>query len=213
MWHGRHGHRKRPRAPAGRSLFVAWAILPPVRITFVTGNKGKLLEAQTALAPLGHEVVSADMHPVEIQGETLEEISRAKCDVLVGKLPVPFFVDDGGLFVDALHGFPGVFSAHALKKIGVPGILKLMEGVPERRAHFACVVSYHDGGTTHSFAGRCDGVLTRAPRSEGHGFGFDPIFVPDGHEKTFGELDAATKNRISHRGQALAKLAAHLRGP
>lgn len=181
-----------------------------MRITFVTGNKGKLHEAQTALAPLGHDVVNADLNPVEIQGETLEEISRAKCDVLIGKLAAPFFVDDGGLFVDALNGFPGVFSAHALKKIGVPGILKLMEGVPDRRAHFACVVSYHDGTTTHAFAGRVDGTLALAPRSTGHGFGFDPIFVPDGHDQTFAELPADVKNRLSHRGRALAGLVAHL---
>ena len=181
-----------------------------MRITFVTGNKGKLHEAQVALAPLGHDVVAADLHPVEIQGETLEEISRAKCDVLVGKLPAPFFVDDGGLFIDALHGFPGVFSAHALKKIGVPGVLKLMDGASDRRAHFACVVTYHDGERAHSFSGRCDGTLAAAPRSQGHGFGFDPIFIPDGHHETFGELSAETKNRISHRGKALAKLVAHL---
>lgn len=181
-----------------------------MRITFVTGNQGKLHEAQTALAPLGHEVVNADLHPIEIQGDTLEEISRAKCDVLIGKLPAPFFVDDGGLFVDALNGFPGVFSAHALKKIGVPGILKLMEGVPDRRAHFACVVSYHDGRTTHSFPGRVDGTLAPAPRSTGHGFGFDPIFIPDGHDRTFAELPADVKNRLSHRGRALAGLVAHL---
>ena len=181
-----------------------------MRITFVTGNKGKLHEALVALAPLGHEVVAADLHPVEIQGDSLEAISRAKCDVLVGKLAPPFFVDDGGLFVDALKGFPGVFSAHALETIGSAGVLKLMEGVDERRAHFACVVTYHDGSVARSFAGRCDGRIAHAPRSTGHGFGFDPIFVPDGFAQTFGELPAETKNRLSHRGRALAQLVEHL---
>jgi XTP/dITP diphosphohydrolase len=181
-----------------------------VRIGFVTSNQGKLHEATTALAPLGYVVVGSDLKPVEIQADTLEEISRAKCDVLVGRLPAPFFVDDGGLFVHALKDFPGVFSAHALQTIGAKGILKLMEGVEDRRAHFACVVSYHDGRETRSFSGRCDGTLSRAPRSAGHGFGFDPIFVPQGHDQTFGELSAEVKNRISHRGLALAQLAAHL---
>ena len=182
-----------------------------MRITFVTGNKGKLHEAQAALGPLGHEVVNLDLAPVEIQADTLEEIARAKCEVLVGRAPTPFFVDDGGLFVDELKGFPGVFSAHALKRIGVPGILKLMEGVDDRRAHFACVVGYHDGHEIRLFSGRCDGKLASAPRSDGHGFGFDPIFVPDGEARTFAELPAETKNRISHRGRALAQLVAHLR--
>lgn len=183
-----------------------------MRITFVTGNEGKLHEARVALSALGHDVVGSPLRPVEIQADTLEEISRAKCEVLEGRLDPPFFVDDGGLFVEALRGFPGVFSAHALKRIGVPGILKLMEGVEDRRAHFACVVSYHDGERVRSFAGRCDGTLAEAPRSTGHGFGFDPIFVPEGERATFAELPAETKNRLSHRGRALAGLAAHLRG-
>lgn len=182
-----------------------------MRLTFVTGNKGKVHEASTALAPLGIDVVARDLHPVEIQGETLLEISRAKCEVLVGRLEPPFLVDDGGLFVDALKGFPGVFSAHALKTIGVPGILRLMEGATDRRAHFAAVVSLYDGKEVRSFAGRCDGQLATAPRSTGHGFGFDPIFVPDGYSETFGQLDATVKNRISHRGRALAQLVEHLK--
>jgi XTP/dITP diphosphohydrolase len=183
-----------------------------VRLTFVTSNKGKLHEATTALAPLGIEVVGSDAKPVEIQGETLEEIAQAKAEVLVGRVPPPFIVDDGGLFVHHLKGFPGVFSAHALKTIGVPGILKLMEGVEERRAHFAAVVGFHDGREVRLFPGRCDGRLIHAPRSDGHGFGFDPIFVPDGFDQTFGELPADVKNKVSHRGKALAGLVARLRG-
>lgn len=181
-----------------------------MRITFVTSNKGKLHEAATALEPLGHTLEGCDLKPVEIQGETLEEISRAKCEVLVGRLAAPFFVDDGGLFVHALEDFPGVFSAHALRTLGVPGILRLMEGVDDRRAHFACAVSYYDGNTVHAFSGRCDGRLGTAPRSTGHGFGFDPIFLPDGHDLTFAELPAEVKNQISHRGRALAQLVSHL---
>lgn len=182
-----------------------------MRLTFVTGNKGKVHEATEALRPLGIEVVPRDARPVEIQADTLEEISRAKCEVLVGKVDPPFIVDDGGLFVDALHGFPGVFSAYALKTIGVPGILKLMDGVEDRRARFRAVVTYHDGRETRSFAGQCDGRLIAEARTSGHGFGFDPIFVPDGQTRTFAELPADYKNRFSHRGRALAALADHLR--
>lgn len=182
-----------------------------MRLTFVTGNKGKLHEATAALRPLGIEVVGSDLKPVEIQGETLEEIGRAKCEVLVGRAEAPFIVDDGGLFVEALQGFPGVFSAHALKTIGVPGILKLMSGVEDRRARFQATVAYHDGRATRLFSGRCDGTLTTAPRGGGHGFGFDPIFVPEGETRAFSELPAEEKNRYSHRGRALAQLVEHLR--
>lgn len=183
-----------------------------MRITFVTSNKGKAHEAATALAPLGFDVDARDLAPIEIQADTLDEIARAKCEVLVGKLDAPFMVDDGGLFVRALKEFPGVFSAHALKTIGVPGILKLMDGETDRRAHFGAVVGYYDGKTVRTFAGRCDGHLATAPRSTGHGFGFDPIFVPDGETQTFGELPAEKKNAYSHRGRALAALVAHLAG-
>lgn len=183
-----------------------------MKITFVTSNKGKLHEATEALAPLGIDVVGSDARPIEIQGETLAEISRAKCEILVGKVAPPFIVDDGGLFIDALQGFPGVFSAHALRTIGVPGILKLMHGVADRRAHFSAVVTLCDGNDIDSFEGRCDGSLLSSPRSTGHGFGFDPIFVPEGQTQTFAELPAEYKNRFSHRGRALAGLAAHLRG-
>jgi XTP/dITP diphosphohydrolase len=182
-----------------------------VKLVFATGNKGKAHEARTALAPLGIEVEARDLKPVEIQGDTLEEIARAKCEVLAGKVDGPFIVDDGGLFVHALREFPGQYSAFVLRTLGVPGILKLMEGVEDRRAHFAAVVALHDGARVHTFAGRCDGRLATEPRSAGHGFGFDPIFIPEGETKTFAELPAETKNRMSHRGRALAGLVAHLR--
>ena len=182
-----------------------------MRITFVTGNEGKAHEAATALAPLGIEVEMRDLDPVEIQAAALEDIARAKCEVLIGKLDPPFMVDDGGLFVHALKDFPGVYSAHVLKTIGVPGILRLMEGVGDRRAHFAAVVGYYDGGAVRTFPGRCDGHIATAARHAGHGFGFDPIFVPEGETQTFGELPAERKNAYSHRGRALAQLAAYLR--
>jgi XTP/dITP diphosphohydrolase len=182
-----------------------------VKLSFVTGNKGKVEEARAALAPLGIDVEARDLHPVEIQGETLEAIACEKARVLEGRLEAPFIVDDGGLFVHALREFPGVFSAHALKTIGVDGILRLMEGVRDRQAHFAAVVALHDGEAIHLFPGRCDGALLHAPRSSGHGFGFDPIFVPEGHAQTFAEMEATLKNRLSHRGRALAGLVEHLR--
>jgi XTP/dITP diphosphohydrolase len=181
-----------------------------VKLVFVTGNKGKAHEAQTALAPLGIQVEPRDLKPVEIQGDTLEEIARAKCEVLAGRVDGPFIVDDGGLFVHALKDFPGQYSAFVLKTLGVPGILKLMEGVEDRRARFAAVVAFHDGRRVHAFAGRCDGRLATAPRSTGHGFGFDPLFMPEGETRTFAELPAEAKNRLSHRGRALAGLVQHL---
>lgn len=181
-----------------------------MKLAFVTGNKGKLAEARVALEPLGIEVEMRDLKPMEIQGDSLEQISLEKARAIRHLIDVPYIVDDGGLFVDALKGFPGVFSAHALKTIGFPGILRLMEGERERAAHFAAVVTYHDGKDFHQFPGRCDGRIGFAPKAKGHGFGFDPIFHATGHDETFAEMSAEAKNALSHRGKALAALVRHL---
>jgi XTP/dITP diphosphohydrolase len=182
-----------------------------VKLAFVTSNKGKVEEARAKLAPLGIDVEARDLHPVEIQADTLDAIAREKARVLEGRLEPPFLVDDGGLFVHALRDFPGVFSAHALKTIGAAGILRLMQGEHDRSAHFAAVVAYHDGNAIHVFPGRCDGRILDAPRGGAHGFGFDPIFAPDGHNLAFSEMPAVAKNVLSHRGRALSGLVAHLR--
>lgn len=164
------------------------------------------------LASVGLECEARKVALVEPQADTLEEVARGKLASAREALSdVPFFVDDAGLFVDALSGFPGVYSAHALKTIGVAGLLKLMEGVTDRRARFEAVIgawSPEGGASFHK--GVAHGTLATAPRERGHGFGFDPVFVPDGHAETFAELPLDVKNRISHRGRALAAFAAHL---
>jgi XTP/dITP diphosphohydrolase len=181
-------------------------------LTFVTGNKGKVHEATEALRPLGIEVVPHDAKPVEIQADTLEEISRAKCEVLIGKVDPPFIVDDGGLFVDALHGFPGVFSAHALKTLGVPGILKLMEGVEDRRARMDSVISLFEDDRITVFHGVAFGRITSTIHDAGKGFGYDCVFVPEGSTLTFAQMPDAIRPQFSHRAHALMRVVEHLRG-
>lgn len=183
-----------------------------MRVAFVTGNKGKFAEARERLASAGIELAQLDLKPVEIQADSLEEIARAKAEWVAARHEGPFLVDDGGLFVAALHDFPGVYSAFALKTIGPRGILKLMEGVEDRRARFQAVVGYRDAtGALSFFKGVCEGRLLREMRDAGHGFGFDPIFVPDGRAETFAELPIAVKNELSHRGRALDALVASLK--
>lgn len=119
--------------------------------------------------------------------------------------------DDSGLEVDALGGEPGVRSA---RYAGEPSdarannalLLKNLDGVYDRRAHFTCCVALIDpGGREHVVAGRCFGTIARAETGAG-GFGYDPLFVPDGHSRSFAELSAEEKNAISHRGRALAEM-------
>jgi XTP/dITP diphosphohydrolase len=182
-----------------------------MRIQFATGNVGKLAEAQAHLEPLGHRVESARVDVLEIQADTLEEVARFKAENLLEQLSPPFFVEDAGLFVDALHGFPGVYSAYAYKTLGDAGLLNLLaHEAANRLAHFQAVIAYVDPhGQLHLFSGRIEGSISNTPQGEG-GFGYDPVFIPKGHERTFAQLTPAEKNAISHRGRALKALADHI---
>ncbi len=145
--------------------------------------------------------------------------ARKKARALQGRLPAGAWAlaDDSGLCVDALAGAPGVESAYYAgpRASGAENLAKLvavMRDVPDgrRAAHFLCVlVLIGPDRDEHVFEGRCDGRLRREPGGAG-GFGYDPLFVPDGFDRTFAELEAATKNQLSHRGRAWAALAAWL---
>ncbi|RLE72114.1 MAG: non-canonical purine NTP pyrophosphatase, RdgB/HAM1 family, partial [Thermoprotei archaeon] len=118
----------------------------------------------------------------------------------------PFFVEDAGLFVEALNGFPGPYSSYIYKTIGCEGILKLLEGVDNRKAYFLSVVALRAPGLGDVvFKGKVNGIIANEMRGE-KGFGFDPIFIPDGCEKTFAEMNIEEKSRYSHRGKALRKM-------
>ena len=185
-----------------------------MRLTFVTGNKGKAAELAAILGP-GFEVVQDRRGYTEVQADTLREVSEAGADeLLAGGLAPPFVLEDSGLFIDALGGFPGVYSRHALDTLGLDGILRLMAGLPAGRrgaAFHADLMLVDAAGGRHHFQGSCPGAIAHEAAGSG-GFGFDPIFSPAGHARTFGEMDADGKAALSHRGQAVRALAAHLKG-
>lgn len=117
----------------------------------------------------------------------------------------PLFIDDSGLFVDALKGFPGVYSSYVFKTLGCEGILRLMEGVEGRGARFECCIGYMEpGGDPYIAKGVAHGTISRGMAGTG-GFGYDPIFVPEGGSRTYAQIDVAEKNTLSHRGRAMAK--------
>jgi len=180
-----------------------------MRLAFITSNPGKVEEARKYFEPLGVEVYQLRFSYPEVQADTLEEVAEYGVKWLAEKIRGPFFLDDSGLFVEALNGFPGVYSAYVYKTLGCAGILKLLEGETNRRAYFKSVVAYWDG-ELHLFTGRVDGEITTEPRGSG-GFGFDPIFKPDGFDQTFAEMTTEEKNEISHRGRALRAFAQWLR--
>lgn len=117
-------------------------------------------------------------------------------------LKKPLVLEDSGLYINALKGFPGPYSSYVFKKIGNEGILKLMRSVKDRTAKFVCVVAFaHPKYGIRLFKGEVKGKISLEVRGS-KGFGFDPIFIPEGSNKTFGEMDINEKNMFSHRSKA-----------
>ena len=177
-----------------------------MKVLFATGNQGKLREVQAKFAPLGFEVEQlVDEYP-EIQADTLEEVVADGLRYLFEHHRVPIIIDDSGLFIETLGGFPGVYSAYVFKTLGCAGILKQMEYFDNRRAEFRCCAGYVDEtGQIHLKSGASQGSIIHEMRGK-KGFGYDPIFVADEHDLTFAELDMESKNDISHRGRAFEAL-------
>jgi len=180
-------------------------------VLFATSNRGKLEEARKILSPFGLSVEQYDGKGVEIQADTTHEVAihASRAAAMTARRPV--LVEDAGLYVGSLKGFPGPYSAHAFKTIGVSGIIALLRSAPRRRvdraATFVSSVSYCvPRGEPVLFEGSVRGAISRRPRGR-EGFGFDPVFVPRGGTKTFGELSLEEKCAVSHRGVAMRKFA------
>ena len=186
-------------------------------------NPGKLLEFQELLPGLELRPWPADAPEIPEDGAFFHENARQKAEFARwwwqkhGLVPVDaVLADDSGLCVDALWGGPGVLSARFAR--GIPQAIKnqrLLDMVPPeapRTARFVCVLALAPlGGETRCFSGSVEGTLAPEPRGAG-GFGFDPLFIPEGHEATFGQLPAAVKQSLSHRARATQALLAALSG-
>ena len=155
------------------------------------------------MAGLGYELERLDTPYPEIQADTLEETIVPGLEWLVSRHDRPVMIDDSGFFVDALNGFPGVYSSYVFKTIGCEGILRLMEGVSDRSARFECCIGFMSPGQEPFTAkGVALGSVSQEMRGSG-GFGYDPIFINEGHTKTYAELAVEEKNKVSHRGRAI----------
>jgi XTP/dITP diphosphohydrolase len=196
------------------------------RLIIATHNSGKLWEIRELLAPYGVDAVSAGdlgLPEPEETGTTFAENARLKAAAAARAANLPAFADDSGLAVEALDGAPGIYSARwageardfaaAMRKVEAE--LKARgTGRPCRAAFISVLCVMWPDGHTEQFEGRVDGTLVFPPRGS-KGFGYDPIFLPDGHEKTFGEMMSAEKHAIpadgslalSHRARAFQKLA------
>ena len=180
-----------------------------MKLKVITSNPGKVAEYQKAFDELGIEMEHYRLPYDEVQTSDLEEVVNKGMDEIIKKGVRDFIIDDSGLFVDALKGFPGVWSAYAQKTIGNKGILKLMEGVEDRGAEFRCCIGCDIDGRRIVVLGKCRGVITHSEQGDG-GFGFDPIFSPDG-KLTFSQIPIEEKNNMSHRGNAVKLLIEELK--
>jgi len=210
------------------------------RIHFLTGNEGKVAEAKHHLEPLGHDVVQLSVEGiVEPQAEELETVARAKLEQAKAHLPNQddwLMVEDAGLFVEALDGFPGVYSSYALSTLGCHGLLRLLDHLHSedlhveaglRRAEFRAIAALMTPDGIFIGEGACMGRIAPAVDGEG-GFGFDPVFIPrdldlsgapaeigvqgevSTHGRTFAAVDMDLKAKFSHRTEALQDLLSQL---
>ena len=173
------------------------------KIVFVTGNKGKFVEVRDILKTFGVEVIQDKNGYPELQEDELELIAAYGARHSANKLNMPVMVDDSGIFIKALNGFPGPYSRFVEDRLGNLKVLKLMEKEEDRTAYFKTVIGYCEpGGEPHVFLGVVKGEIAHEERGTG-GFGYDPIFEYQGI--TFGELRYDEKNKVSHRRMAIDK--------
>ena len=180
-------------------------------IVAATGNQHKLAEYAQLLADQDIELKSLNDFPgytePEENGSSFEENAGIKAAAASLYTSAPAFADDSGLEVEALDGRPGIHSSRyaASDPERIAKLLGELEGKTNRRARFVCVISIaFNGEVIASFEGEVKGTILDAPRGE-NGFGYDPVFQPDGYDQTFGELPQEVKNKISHRANAFKK--------
>ncbi|MAO63896.1 MAG: non-canonical purine NTP pyrophosphatase, RdgB/HAM1 family [Balneola sp.] len=183
------------------------------QLVIASRNPHKIQEMQQILQPLGIEVLStqdfAELEEVVEDKETLQGNALKKARYVASETGLPALSDDTGLEVEALDGAPGVYSAryagkNASYQDNVDKLLVELKNATTRKAQFRTVVALVNGAEEFTFEGVCKGEIITEKRGSG-GFGYDPVFRPDGYEKTFAELDSETKNKISHRGRAIQK--------
>lgn len=189
------------------------------KLVFATNNRHKLEEVSAMTGSTVKIVSLAEIgchDDIPETADTFQGNALQKAAYVYEHFGLPCFADDSGLEVDCLGGIPGVLSAryageHGNSEANIAKLLDAMKGSENRKADFKTVVALIlPDGKTEFFEGRVDGVITMEKRGEG-GFGYDPIFIPDGYDKTFAELGENIKNKISHRAKAIAALCEYLK--
>ncbi len=189
--------------------------LKPNSIIFASKNKGKIVEVRKIFEDLDIDILSLLDFEEDIDiaedGLTFEENAKIKAKAIYDKFKIPSMGDDSGLVVDQLNGAPGVFSArfageNATDKMNNDKLIQMLKTHPEpHTARFVCSAVFYNGSEFISTSGAMEGTMILTPRGS-NGFGYDPLFIAEGYEKTNGELTLDEKNKISHRAKAFNKL-------
>jgi len=188
-----------------------------MKIIFATNNAHKLSEIRHAL---GDRFELVSLKEIGFTGEipetgpTLESNAMEKARYIFDRYSLPVFADDSGLEVDALHGAPGVDTAHYSgtrdADANMAKLLKALNGKENRRARFRTIIAFKTAETEEIFEGKIKGTITHNKRGTS-GFGYDPIFIPEGRDQTFAEMGMEEKSKMNHRVRALEKLMGFLR--
>mgnify|MGYP003640399856 FL=1 len=188
-----------------------------MKLVFATHNPNKLKEVQQ-LVPNQIELINLETigctTDIPETADTLEGNAKLKADFITNNYQLSCFADDTGLLVNSLKGEPGVYSARyagpqADSNANMDKLLTNLSSKKDRSAYFQTVIALNLNGKTHIFEGKIEGVITASKRGE-NGFGYDPIFQPNGYKETFAELPLTIKNKISHRALAFKKLITYL---
>ncbi|MGE3858577.1 MAG: RdgB/HAM1 family non-canonical purine NTP pyrophosphatase [Nitrososphaeraceae archaeon] len=174
---------------------------------FVSGNIHKYLEIQSILENKAPDINLKffKRNIIEIQEETIQKIALEKSKSAYNILKKPIIIEDDGLFIKSLNGFPGQYSSYVFRTIGNKGIIKLLKGQKEREAFFQAIIVYNNGLVNKIFTGQSNGIISTKITSGG--WGYDPIFIPHKKDVTFATLNNNNKkNQFSHRRIALDKL-------
>ena len=182
-------------------------------LVFATSNKGKYNEVKKMM-PRNINLLSLNdlnfIGDIQETGKTLKQNAKIKSDFIFNKFGINCFADDSGLEIDSLNGMPGIYSARFAGKTcnsndNIEKVWKLLTGYKNTDAKFKSILSLNIDGKTFFFEGKIDGKIIFNKRGT-NGFGYDSIFVPNGYNKTFAELNSVEKNEISHRSEAFKRL-------
>lgn len=177
-----------------------------MEIYFASGNKNKLIEASKILADNDIEIKTLLMESPEIQSDDLEEVAIFSVKYAFKEVQKPVFIEDSGLFIEALNGFPGPYSSYVYRTLGNDGILKLMENEKNRNAVFISAIAYSESDDfILTFKGESYGQISfKILEGDNAAWGYDPIFIPkEGDNRSYAQMGIEEKNKVSHRKKSL----------